>query len=654
MKKILLFAFLLCSFSAFAQYPAQPTTKQELGRQTTGDGLIYRGSGTPAYTPSNNRNAWIYYDTTNNRLYKSRLGSWSLMLQDTSAFNEIQMPYIVDDTLYLTSNVTGEPLTAYVNRVWPIAALSDTANITGENQGDVAFVTGGTAVAFRGSAYWNPFSGGGGGTVTASNGLTKTGNDIALGGTLTGNTAISGASTYDLDFTALDSLSVSVAKRLLITQNSQRFLHQTGGGLGASVFENLFIGYQAGASAVGTGQGYANTVIGRRAGYNLTLTSAGGLTTASSNVFLGYGSGEACTNCTGNTFLGTASGSSSVSTYANTYVGWHTGISATGSYNTFIGREAGNSATASELTAVGYSAGRNSTGTTNAFFGTYAGETGTTARRNSYFGHSAGRYLSSASEENTFMGWNAGGGAANVSAGYNTIIGSQAGLVMTSGNSNTFLGRSAGSAATSGSRNVYIGNNAGNTLTTGSDNILISGSGTGFPSTTQSNSLRIGHDMYASGVNIGLRMAIGTGAFINPAATLHIRSYTNSVNDTIFSLSSSNSGASIFNPFYVTADGGFVSQQTTGVSTSGVPLARFISSYTNAGSANAGWGTMAVYPTVNETTLDTTWSYRAQPTLTSASDFISFWTNNNTGVGFASTGTATNYFRGKYGIGSGT
>ncbi|MBK6905564.1 MAG: hypothetical protein IPH04_22870, partial [Saprospirales bacterium] len=150
MKKILLFAFLLCSFSAFAQYPAQPTTKQELGRQTTGDGLIYRGSGAPAYTPSNNRNAWIYYDTTNNRLYKSRLGSWSLMIQDTSAFNEIQMPYIVDDTLYLTQNVTGEPLTRYVNRVWPITNLSDTTSITGENQGDVAIVASGDTVAFRG------------------------------------------------------------------------------------------------------------------------------------------------------------------------------------------------------------------------------------------------------------------------------------------------------------------------------------------------------------------------------------------------------------------------------------------------------------------------------------------------------------------------
>jgi len=199
MKKIFLFAFLLCSFSAFAQYPTQPTTKQELGRQTTGDGLIYRGSGAPAYTPSNNRNAWIYYDTLNNRLYKSRLGSWSLMIQDTSAFNEIQMPYIVDDTLYLTQNVTGEPLTAYINRVWPIAALSDTASITGENQGDVAFVTGGTAVAFRGSAYWNPFSGGGGGgSFNSFNIAGDTGSDIVTDGqtvTVAGGYGINTAET---------------------------------------------------------------------------------------------------------------------------------------------------------------------------------------------------------------------------------------------------------------------------------------------------------------------------------------------------------------------------------------------------------------------------------------------------------------------------
>lgn len=163
MKHLFLFLFLALSLPLLAQYPVQPLAKTELGRQTTGDGLIYRGSGAPNYTPVNNRNAWMYYDTINNRLYKSRLGSWSLLVQDTSIFNEIQLPFIVDDTLYLTGAGTGEPLTAYVNRVWPIAALSDTTSITGEQQGDVAFVTDGSSVAFRGALYWNPFSGGGGG-----------------------------------------------------------------------------------------------------------------------------------------------------------------------------------------------------------------------------------------------------------------------------------------------------------------------------------------------------------------------------------------------------------------------------------------------------------------------------------------------------------
>jgi hypothetical protein len=236
MKKILLFAFLLCSFSAFAQYPAQPTTKQELGRQTTGDGLIYRGSGAPAYTPSNNRNAWIYYDTVNNRLYKSRLGSWSLMIQDTSAFNEIQMPYIIDDTLYLTQNVTGEPMTRYVNRVWPITNLSDTTSITGENQGDVAIVASGDTVAFRGSAYWNPFSGGGGGgsfndfILAADSGSPAT---ITDGQTVTiaGGTGLSSVISGNTVTTNLDNTAITAATYGSATQVSQVTFDAQGRGI---------------------------------------------------------------------------------------------------------------------------------------------------------------------------------------------------------------------------------------------------------------------------------------------------------------------------------------------------------------------------------------------------------------------------------------
>jgi len=239
MKKILLFAFLLCSFSAFAQYPAQPTTKQELGRQTTGDGLIYRGSGAPAYTPSNNRNAWIYYDTTNNRLYKSRLGSWSLMVQDTSAFNEIQMPYIVDDTIYLTQNVTGEPLTRYVNRVWPITNLSDTTSITGENQGDVAIVATGDTVAFRGSAYWNPFSGGGGGgsfndfVLAADSGSPAT---ITDGQTVTiaGGTGLTSVISGNTVTTSLDNTAITAATYGSATQVGQTTYDAQGRATGAT------------------------------------------------------------------------------------------------------------------------------------------------------------------------------------------------------------------------------------------------------------------------------------------------------------------------------------------------------------------------------------------------------------------------------------
>lgn len=63
MKNILIIAALLLSLPAMAQYPASPTTKVDLGRQTTGDGLTFRGAGAPAYTPSSKNNAWVYLDT---------------------------------------------------------------------------------------------------------------------------------------------------------------------------------------------------------------------------------------------------------------------------------------------------------------------------------------------------------------------------------------------------------------------------------------------------------------------------------------------------------------------------------------------------------------------------------------------------------------
>ncbi len=70
-EHILLFAAMLLSVAAFAQYPGG-INKQRLGFQTTGDGLVYRGrlSDTTAIKPANINNAFYLQDTINDKLYR--------------------------------------------------------------------------------------------------------------------------------------------------------------------------------------------------------------------------------------------------------------------------------------------------------------------------------------------------------------------------------------------------------------------------------------------------------------------------------------------------------------------------------------------------------------------------------------------------------
>ena len=68
--------FLTSAICSFAQYPANPN-EIRLGYQTTGDGLVYRGSGAPAYTPNSRNNAYMYGDTTNNILYYYENSIWN-------------------------------------------------------------------------------------------------------------------------------------------------------------------------------------------------------------------------------------------------------------------------------------------------------------------------------------------------------------------------------------------------------------------------------------------------------------------------------------------------------------------------------------------------------------------------------------------------
>jgi hypothetical protein len=80
LKNIFLFLFIFCSFFLNAQYPSAGT-KIRLGWQTTGDGLVWRGSlaDTSTIDPSTVNNAWILLDTVNGNLYAYREHWWQLV-----------------------------------------------------------------------------------------------------------------------------------------------------------------------------------------------------------------------------------------------------------------------------------------------------------------------------------------------------------------------------------------------------------------------------------------------------------------------------------------------------------------------------------------------------------------------------------------------
>jgi len=78
MRNILLY-LVLCLFSGqlLAQYP-NSANKIRLGNQTTGDGLIHRTTGIPAWTPNSINNAWLAVDTLTGNLYSYQGGTWNL------------------------------------------------------------------------------------------------------------------------------------------------------------------------------------------------------------------------------------------------------------------------------------------------------------------------------------------------------------------------------------------------------------------------------------------------------------------------------------------------------------------------------------------------------------------------------------------------
>jgi len=106
---------------------------------------------------------------------------------------------------------------------------------------------------------------------------------------------------------------------------------------------------------------------------------------------------------------------------------------------------------------------------------------------NTAVGHQAGLDLTSG-ERNNFFGWQ---------SGYN----------ITSGSYNTFYGNQSGNLASTGSNNTFIGHNSGFLVTTGSNNTFVGYNTEG--DNTSSNSIAIGYDVEITGSN---KIAIGNSS----------------------------------------------------------------------------------------------------------------------------------------------
>jgi uncharacterized protein (TIGR02145 family) len=98
MKRIVLFILLALPVFVYSQIPNINPRNIRLLYQTTGDGIIWRGSDSINYTPTTVGNAWMHLDTVNNKLYSYVQGQWQLIKA-----GGLTGVYMNQDTLFLTT-----------------------------------------------------------------------------------------------------------------------------------------------------------------------------------------------------------------------------------------------------------------------------------------------------------------------------------------------------------------------------------------------------------------------------------------------------------------------------------------------------------------------------------------------------------------------
>jgi hypothetical protein len=220
--------------------------------------------------------------------------------------------------------------------------------------------------------------------------------------------------------------------------------------------QNGFFGVNAGRDNT---TGYANLFLGYNAGYHNT--------TGTRNTFLGYQAGFRGLNTNYNTFLGTDAGYRNAADN-NIFIGFHVGsnsanpVNITGGNNIIFGNETANSLSTGFFNNImGHNAGFGITrGHSNILHGYKSGFGLVSGNQNVLIGVETGQALTSGSN-NVYLGYRAGF-FANNSTYYNTGVGGQSFLNLTTGNLNTGVGGKCGLSLLTGQYNTFIGFDSGN------------------------------------------------------------------------------------------------------------------------------------------------------------------------------------------------
>jgi len=232
--------------------------------------------------------------------------------------------------------------------------------------------------------------------------------------------------------------------------------------------ENTAIGYNALKSQAGTSGQVGNTAVGTSAGANVT--------TGTDNVFVGRSAGSTATTITNSVGIGAlalgGTGAKTSTAVQSTAVG-HSALAAitNGERNTAIGHSALSACVDGDMnTAVGSGV----LSRCNPSGG--SGE-------NTAIGNNAGGYLTTGTA-NTFIGSSAGQGKTDGSApttgASNTAVGRNAGyLLQGAAHSNTLIGADAGDLITTGTNNVCIGKGTDPSAAGGTNQIVIGVSAAG-------------------------------------------------------------------------------------------------------------------------------------------------------------------------------